>query len=266
MLSSIIIRLSKGPIVDMDTFSVSGSSLGSQSHLLAALSEVVILLPVFLLLFTWRGFFQALLAKLMGDSTAEEDGFLTLNPIAHVDLVGLLTILGVFFIMVGFFSGAIPRTVLLMMLIIMGVRWTHPVHIDETRFKNYRLGGIITSLAGPFANFFLAFISVGILKLILQLNIAPYAIMSFIEIFKTLISIAIFFGVIDLIPIPPFDGGKMLRFVLPYRMQHILQWLEEYSFFIVLVLFFAPGVSDIFFGSLHAVSTVIKHFFFTIFF
>lgn len=252
--------------MDMDTFSASASSWGSQSQLLAALSEVVILLPVFLLLFTWRGFMQALFAKLMGDSTPEEDGFLTLNPVAHIDLVGLLTILGVFFVITGFFSGAIPRTVLLMMLVIMGVRWTHPVHVDETRFKNYRLGGIVTSLAGPLSNFFLAFVSVGLLKLLFQFNIAQYALISLIDIFKTLISIAIFFGVIDLIPLPPFDGGKILRYLLPYNMQHIVQWLEEYSFFIILVLFFAPGVSDIFFGSLHVVSAIIKSVFFRIFF
>jgi len=250
----------------MDTFSATSSSLGSQSQVLAALSEVVILLPVFLLLFTWRGFIQALFAKLMGDTTAEEDGFLSINPLAHVDPVGLLTIIGVFFIMASFFSGAVPRTVLLMMLIIMGFRWTYPVQVDEARFRRYRLGGIVTSLAGPFANFFLAFMSVGLLKIILNLSIAPYALMSFLEIFKTLISIAIFFGVIDLIPIPPFDGGKMLRFVLPYSLQYIVQWLEEYSFFIILVLFFAPGISNVFFGSLHAVSGIIKHFFFTIFF
>ena len=92
----------------MDTFSATSSSLGSQSQVLAALSEVVILLPVFLLLFTWRGFIQALFAKLMGDTTAEEDGFLSINPLAHVDLVGLLTILGVFFIMASFFQAPFP--------------------------------------------------------------------------------------------------------------------------------------------------------------
>ncbi len=254
----------KGLLMDMDTFAT--SSWGSQSQLLSALSEVVILLPVFLIIFTWRGFIQALFAKLMGDTTPEEDGFLTLNPTAHIDLLGLLTILGVFFIISAFFTGAIPRTVLLMMLVIMGVRWTHPVHVDETRFTHYRLGGIVTSLAGPIGNLFLAFISVGILKLLLQMTLAQYALISLLEILKNLISIAIFFGVIDLIPLPPFDGGKILRFALPYKMQHIVQWLEEYSFFIMLVLFFAPGVSSIFFGGLHVVSTIIKSFFFSIFF
>ncbi len=247
-------------------FSFSPGSLSAQSQLLAALSEVVILLPVFLILFTWRGFIQALFAKLVGDTTGEEDGFLTLNPLAHIDLIGFMIILGAFFIIAGFFSSAIPRTVLLIMLVMMGVRWTYPVHIDDSRFKNYRLGGVVTTLAGAFSNFLLAFVSVGMLKLLLQFNMPQNMLMSLLEIFKTLISIAIFFGVIDLIPLPPFDGGRLLRYVLPYNKQHILHWLEEYSFFIMLVLFFAPGVSNVFFGTLSVISAVIKSFFFSVFF
>lgn len=242
------------------------ASLGSTSHMLAALNEVAVLLPVFLLIFTWRGFAQALSAKLMGDTSPEEDGFLTLNPLAHIDLVGLLTILAAFFAVTAFLSGAVPSTVLLMMLIMLGVRWTYPVQVDDTRFTNYRLGGVVTSLTGPFSNFLLAFLAVGAMKLVLQVGMAQFALVSFLEIFKTLVRVAIFFGVIDLIPLPPFDGGKLLRYLLPYSQQHIVQKLEEYSLIIMLVVFFMPGVSQVFFGGLFMLATLIKHFFFWIFF
>jgi Zn-dependent protease len=241
-------------------------SLGAQSQTLAALSEVVILLPVFLILFTWRGFIQALFAKLVGDTTPEEDGFLSLNPTVHVDMLGFMIILAAFFVITAFFSSAIPRTVMLIMLVMMGVRWTYPVQIDDSRFTNYRLGGIVTTLAGAFSNFLLAFMSTGILKIIMQFDLPQAALMSFAGIFTTLISIAIFFGLIDLIPLPPFDGGRLLRYVLPYRKQHIVQTLEEYSFFIMLVLFFAPVISNIFFGGLSIAAIVIKKFFSSIFF
>jgi len=242
------------------------SPFNGQNQVLAALSEVAILLPVFLLLFTWRGFIQAAAAKWMGDATAEEDGFLTLNPLAHVDLTGLLTILGAFFIISGFFAGAIPRMVLLMMLVMMGVRWTYPVYVDHARLRNYTVGGIITTLAGPMGNFFLGFLAIGAIKLALMFNLPHNALLSIIEIFKTLADIAIFFGVIDLIPLPPFDGGKLLRFLLPYNKQFIVQKLEEYSLYIMLILFFAPGISTVFFQVLGGFAALIKQLFFTIFF
>ncbi len=253
--------------MDLMSFgSFASSHFGSQGRVLAALSEVAILLPVFLLLFTWRGFTQALFAKWMGDTTPEEDGFLTLNPLAHVDLVGLLTILGAFFVIAGFLPGAIPRAVLLMMLVMMGVRWTYPVYVNEARLHNYRVGGIITTLAGPMGNFFLGFLAVGVIKLLLQCNLPQSTLLSLIEIFKTLLEIALFFGVIDLIPLPPFDGGKLLRFLLPYNQQFIVQKLEEYSLYIMLFLFFMPGVSDVFFRLIAGVAFAIKQLFFSIFF
>ena len=73
-------------------------------------------------------------------------------------------------------------------------------------------------------------------------------VVTFIQIFDTLIYTALFFGFMDLIPVPPFDGGRLLRYILPRRWQHIVGWLEEYSLYILLILFVMPVVSDIFFG------------------
>ena len=247
-------------------FSAAPSSFAGGNQILSALNEVAILLPVFLLIFTWRGFMQALIAKMMGDRTPEDDGFLTLNPLAHVDLVGMLMILGGFFFAAAFLSSAIPRTILLMMLIMTGVRWTIPVHIDDRNFKNYRLGGIITSLTGPLSNFLLAFASVGMLRLVIALNLAPFATITIVEIIKMLIHLTLFFGVIALVPLPPFDGGKILHYALPYRLQWIVQKLEEYSLIILLVILFAPGISTLFFGGIFKVAWFIKRIMFSVFF
>ena len=237
-----------------------------QGKVLAALNEVAILLPVFLLLFTWRGFIQAYFAKLMGDTTAEEDGFLTLNPLAHVDLVGLLTILGAFFVIAGFLPSGIPRPILLIMLVMMGVRWTHPVHIDVARLRSYKLGGVITTLSGPFGTFTLGFLAIAAIKLILLIDLQQHLLITLIDLLKTLADVAIVFGVIDLIPLPPFDGGKLLRFLLPYNQQYIVHKLEEYSLYIMLVLFVVPGISDVFFRSLSIATAIIKQLFFKILF
>jgi Zn-dependent protease len=243
-----------------------GSGWLKSQHILAVINDIALLFPVFLIIFTWRGFIQAFIARTMGDRTAQQNGFLSLNPLAHIDLSGMLIVMGVFFFLGGFFYDVIPRAILLILLIVLGVRWTIPVPIDDTQFTRYRLGGIITSLSGPLSNFLLAFIATGLLRLSLWEGFPHYIVVTLFEILRTVIDVALFFFVLDMIPLPPFDGGRMLRYLLPQSAQHIVHWLEEYAFFIFLILFFAPGISDIFCGSLISISVVIKRLMFMIFF
>ncbi len=201
---------------------------------------------------------QACVANLMGDSTAKEEGFLTLNPLAHVELFGLTAMMAIFFFFGSLLRETIPGSMLLILLIILGVRWTHPVPIEESNFKNYRLGGIMTALSGLFGNVLLAFISVIAIKILLITQIPLYVLVSLLEILRTIIDLSVFFGVLNLIPLPPFDGGKLLRYVLPQSQQFIVNWLEEYALFILLGIFFLPGINDFFFGSISLVAAVIK--------
>lgn len=237
-----------------------------QQQLFSVLNNIAIIFPVFLIIFTWRGFFQALIAKLMGDDTAQQDGFLTLNPLVHVDLFGILAMIGIFFVLGGLFSSVLPWSVLLIIILVLGVRWTIPVPIDESKFKNYRLGGICTALSGSTANFVLAFFGVALLKVFLSQTLPGYALKTVTQIFGTLIDISLYFGVLGLIPIPPFYGGKVLHYLLPHNAQYIVEWLEEHSLFIFLVLFLAPGVSDIFFGTIFNITFFIKSLMFRVFF
>lgn len=247
-------------------FSSLFTELGKQHQILAILNDVAVLLPVFLVIFTWRGFVKAALAKMMGDNTAQKDGFLTLNPLAHIDLVGMLIIVAVFFVVGSMFYNTLPRAVLLMLLVILGVRWTIPVPFDESKLKHYRLGGTITMLAGPISNIILAFLAAGAIKISLYLSLPHYAIISLIEIFQTMIDISLFFGILNFMPLPPFDGGLALRYALPYSMQYIVNWLEEYSLFIFFILVFAPGISTIFLGTVFSMSVLCKQIIFKLFF
>ena len=92
----------------------------------------------------------------MGDSTAAEAGFISLNPLAHVDIFGLLLVLGVLFLLGGFLPGAFSRAILVIFLIAIGARWTYPVPIVEHNFTHRLRGAILTTLAGPFGNFIVA--------------------------------------------------------------------------------------------------------------
>ena len=227
-------------------------------YILSLLNEVAVLFPTFLLVFTFRGFFQALIAKLMGDDTAQRDGFLTLNPLAHVDLIGLTVVLFVIFLINNLFTKILPRGMLLLLLIAVGARWTIPIPIDDNNFKWYKLGGIISSLAGSLGNFFLAFFMLILIRFFAFDNLPKYILLTLVDFFKAVIDISIFFGILDLIPLPPFDGGRILKYMLPYNKRYIVDWLKEYSLFIILILFFMPGISDIFWGGINLLHVGIK--------
>lgn len=253
-------------IIPQSSLSGTVPRMSKKQQFLDVLNDIAIIFPVFLIIFTWRGFVQALMARLMGDRTAQQDGQLTLNPLAHVDLTGLVVIMVVFFVLGGLLGDTLPRALLLIVLIVLGVRWTHPVTIDDRQFKHHRLGGIMTSLSGSLANFLLAFMGAGLMRLCMSEVLPMYAIVSLIKILQTLIDVALFFGVLDLIPVPPFDGGRVLRYVLPYSAQSVLDWLENYSFIIFLILFFVPVISDIFLGSIFIFVMSIKKMMLSVFF
>ncbi len=253
-------------IIPQSSLSGTVPRMSRRQQFLDVLNDIAIIFPVFLIIFTWRGFVQALIARIMGDRTAQHDGQLTLNPLAHVDLTGLVVIMVVFFVLGGLLGDMLPRALLLIVLIVLGVRWTHPVTIDDRQFKHHRLGGIMTSLSGSLANFLLAFMGAGLMRLCMSEALPMYAIVSLIKILQTLIDVALFFGVLDLIPVPPFDGGRVLRYVLPYSAQSVLDWLENYSFIIFLILFFVPVISDIFLGSIFIFVMSIKKMMLSVFF
>lgn len=229
-----------------------------QNNTLALVGDIFILFFVFITLFSFKGFMQALLAKLMGDNTGKDEGFLSLNPLAHIDIFGITTVLFVYFVIASLFSESIPRGILFIILVAFGAHMIRPVPVDERNFKHHTFGGILTALAGPIANFALAMFSILCLKLLIYFKPPQYIFISFFGILHSIINIAIIFGIIDLIPIPPFDGGKILRYTFPVNRQYIVDWLEHYSFLILIILFFAPVVSDVFFGIISAISQVIK--------
>ncbi|MCB9493089.1 MAG: site-2 protease family protein [Epsilonproteobacteria bacterium] len=234
-------------------------------QLLALTKDIAIAFPAFLLVFSFRGFFQALIAKVMGDDTAQEYGFLTLNPLAHIDLMGLCAILLFFFFASALFPDVVSRTELFIVLIILGVRWTIPVPVNDLNFKHYRIGGILTSLAGPLSNFMLATLLTIFIKYTLLSGAAQNITVSLIDIFRTTLELAIFFGLLDLIPLPPFDGGRALRYTLPQSLQPKFDALEEYSLIIILLIFVAPGVNDLVFAMIGRASIAIKKILFTLF-
>ncbi|MFH1832055.1 MAG: site-2 protease family protein [bacterium] len=225
---------------------------------LALLNKIALLFPAFLCVFTFRGFFQAFIALIMGDKTARQDGYMSLNPLIHVDIFGVSITMAIFFVLGLAFEGIIPYGMLLLLLLALGIRWTYPIPIEETNFKRYRLGGILTAFSGSIGSLFLAFIFLCIMRLLSLFTLPEYAFLSITKLLSATVDLAIWFCVLDLIPLPPFDGGRALRYIIPYSKQYIVDWLEEYSFYIMIALFFLPGVSNIFWAILYALQFIIE--------
>lgn len=215
-----------------------------QGEILGLVSWVVMLFPIFIIIFTVRGFFKALIAKLMGDDTPQREGFLTINPLAHINVIGLSILMVAILLLGALFGGHWPRGSLLLLLLVLGVGWTVEVPVDSRNFNYYRLGGILTSLAGSLSNFLLVLLVLSSYRVIPFDRIPGYGQKTIIEFIETLAYVALWFGVIDLIPLPPFDGGRALYFILPDSQHWVLDKLEDYALIVIACIFLVPGISD----------------------
>lgn len=140
-----------------------------------------------------------------GDATAKEAGRLTLNPIKHIDPIGLVC------------------------LYVFKLGWAKPVPIDPSRFKNYRKGMLFVSVAGVSVNLILAFLS----ALLMRFFASNALLMDFLS---QLFFYNIAFFVFNLLPIPPLDGSRLITTFLPYRTQYVMARYERYSYFLLLAL------------------------------
>ncbi len=160
-------------------------------------------------------------AYLLGDPTAKRAGRLSLNPLVHVDPVGTVIL---------------P----IAMLIISGgsyfFGWAKPVPINPYRFKDQRLGMLLTGIAGPLTNIALSALSCIILRVAMGFSdgsgFAFNATAAGLLLFFAQANLVLAF--FNLIPIPPLDGSRVLQFFLPDRLRDMYHSLERYGFLILI--------------------------------
>jgi len=157
-------------------------------------------------------------AYLLGDSTAKYAGRLTLNPLKHLDIFGSIILPMFTYITGGFIIG-----------------WAKPVPFNPYNLKNQKWGPAIVGAAGPLANILVVVIFGIFIRINGQLALFP---LSFFQIASLVVLVNLQLTVLNLIPIPPLDGSRLLSALLPYRWQKIQYTLERYSFFFVIIFIF----------------------------
>ncbi|MDO9028769.1 MAG: site-2 protease family protein [Candidatus Roizmanbacteria bacterium] len=164
-------------------------------------------------------FSHAFAADYLGDPTPRLQGRLKLNPLVHIDKIGML------------------------FLLFFGFGWGKPVQFDPYNLKDARRDAAIISIAGPGSNFVLAIILALLIKLfmLLQLN---FLIIIGSLIFIPMIKMNIILGVFNLLPIHPLDGFKIVGGILPEEKAREWNQLQKYGMiFLILLIFPIAGSS-----------------------
>jgi Zn-dependent protease len=178
----------------------------------------VVMIAVILFAITVHEYAHGKAAEAFGDPTPRMSGRLTLNPLAHIDPIGFL------------------------MLIIVRFGWAKPVPINPRYFRDPEKDMAFVALAGPFANFTLAVL----IALVFRVIPVPRSELGYfiLNVFQYAVWINIALGIFNLLPIPPLDGSRLLRAVVPYEGQIFMDRLEPYGFFVLIFLILFPGFSS----------------------
>jgi len=178
------------------------------------LIEALLLVVPALFCITLHELAHGFTAYRLGDNTAKSMGRLTLNPIKHIDIFGLL------------------------MMLVVRFGWAKPVPVNMRNFKRPIIGMAVTAIAGPVSNIIIAAVVLFIYGLVYFRLGGLYAVGAArvaLQIIERTAYLSIALAVFNLIPIPPLDGSKVLFSFLPEHMYYKLMRYERYGM-LVLVL------------------------------
>ncbi len=163
-------------------------------------------------------------ARLLGDRTAQMLGRLSLNPLRHVDPVGTIVVPALLLMLGGFLFG-----------------WAKPVPVNARNFKNPRRDMALVAAAGPVSNLLMAVVWGLLLKFSLGVPQSDWIWTSLRLMSSAGIMINLILAVLNLLPLPPLDGGRVLSGVVPEATARSLDRIEPYGMLIIVALL-ATGV------------------------
>lgn len=176
------------------------------------ITSIIESIPAILVAFTFHEYAHAVVADKLGDKTPRFQGRLTLNPLVHIDPIGFI------------------------MILIFRFGWAKPVEINPNAFKHYSKDDLKVSISGPIANLAVAFVASFIY--ILLCKYMPISEMGtiIITIFGYMVSMNCTFFVLNLLPLPGFDGFHILRDLFPKVFYNLPEAIYTYQLWIFILL------------------------------
>ncbi len=166
-------------------------------------------------------------AKKLGDSTADKLGRLTLNPLKHIDLMGTLIVPGLMLTFTGFVFG-----------------WAKPVPVNMMNLGKPRRDMAIVALAGPVSNFLMALGWALFIRIAIAIDIAEVSVyMLYVGIAGIMINLVL--ALLNLLPIPPLDGSRIMAWLLPDALARYYVLLEKYGFYILVIMMMTESLGTI---------------------
>ena len=197
--------------------------------------DMIFRLPALLIALTIHEYAHARVAVALGDPTPKFQGRLTLNPIAHLDPIGLI------------------------MLWLVQFGWAKPVEVNVRNFKNWDKDMMWVALAGPGSNILMAFTAGIVYAIVNKFGVNVDAL---IQILTLTCIYNIYFAIFNLLPIPPLDGSKVLSNYLPKKYAYEYNNFARYGTFVLIGLvylgivgFIVSPISKVF---LHMINTMIN--------
>ena len=170
---------------------------------------------------------HAFIAKRQGDPTAENEGRLTLNPIAHIDILGTLILPLIMMVTSGGLLG-----------------WAKPVPVNLGNLRNERWGHMLVAAAGPFSNLILCFVFILITNIYVLSTGRPEDGDLFMAIAHPMIQLNAILAVFNMIPLAPLDGGTVFTAFLPENLRKMYdEYIAPYGMFILIGLLVYSSLS-----------------------
>ena len=178
-----------------------------------SLNVMILSIPGILIGLTFHEYAHALVADKLGDKTPKFQGRLTLNPLAHIDLIGFL------------------------MILVIGFGWAKPVETNPSAFKHYYKDDLKVSLAGPLTNLITAFLFAIITAILYKFSAINSSAVGtiLIDILYITVQLNCMLFVFNLIPIPGLDGFHILRDLFPKTFYNISDFMYRYQLIILIV-------------------------------
>ena len=186
----------------------------------SVLTDLLLSVIPALICITLHEFSHGYAAYLMGDDTAKRMGRLTVNPLRHIDVMGLV------------------------MLALLHFGWAKPVPVDMRNFRKPKLGMALTALAGPLMNMVIACVAMIVYGLVFPILHGSAVGLYALKMLYITASLSVSLAIFNLLPVPPLDGSKVFFAVISDRGYDWLMRYERYGMLLLAVILMTGVISS----------------------